>query len=415
MNVLVLSHMFPSPLDCCAGIFVLEQAKALQDAGVGIQIVSPTPWAPRLLKFHPSVRKYSVVPHCWTVDSFAVHYPRVPTLAKNIGFYASGTLFYLSCRRMVAKLHRENPISLIHAHTLFPDGFAAVLLGRELGVPVICTAHGSDVNVYPMRSRLVRRATCWTLRHADRVITVSENLKNEALALAGLREITVVRNGAMRRNFQPYPRTEARTSLKLQPAGKIVSFIGYLRPEKGIEFLLEAFARLHRNDTHLCIVGDGPLRESLIAKAEQLGILENCIFAGRRPHSEIPLWISASDCVVLPSLSEGFPTILPEVMLCGVPIIATPVGGIPEAVRDGDTGLLVPCGDPEAIARALSTLLADEQVAWRLGTRAQEMARQSLTWEANAKKMVEIYEDVARQTRTSRAEHSSNLQSVSVH
>ena len=417
MNVLVVSHMFPSPLDACAGVFVLEQAKALRETGADVHIISPTPWAPGLLRCHPSVRKYLVVPPTWMVDDLVVRYPRVPTLPRNMGFSLSGLLFYLSCRGWVSRLMQQKRIDVIHAHTLLPDGFCAVLLGREFGVPVVCTAHGSDVNVYPRHSNLVRAATKWTLQHLDHVIAVSENLKNEALALGTDREVTVVRNGAASASFRPYSKIEARNKLGLDAAGRIVTFIGYLRAEKGIDYLLEAFARLRRGDAQLCMVGDGPLRDQLIAQAKRLGILENCILAGQRRHSEIPLWISASDCVVLPSLSEGFPTILPEVMLCGVPIVATAVGGIPEAVRDQETGWLVPPANTAALAQALTTLLSDEEQASRIATCAQKWAKRSLTWDANAAAMTEIYTDVVSRTvaATATTHRNSPLHSLSIH
>jgi teichuronic acid biosynthesis glycosyltransferase TuaC len=417
MNVLVLSHMFPSPLDPCAGVFVLEQAKALRDAGVQVHVVSPTPWAPRWMRFHPSVRKYMVVPRTWVVDDFVVQYPRVPTLPRNMGFFLSGVLFYLSCRGLVSRLMQELRIDVIHAHTLLPDGFCAVLLGREFGIPVVCTAHGADVNVYPRQSNLARRASKWTLQHADHLIAVSENLKKEALTLGGNREITVVRNGAADKGFQPHPKTEIRNKLGLNIVGKVVTFIGYLRAEKGVDYLLQAFAILQHRDTHLCIVGDGPLRDQLTKQAKRLGILEHCIFAGQRPHSEIPFWISASDCVVLPSLSEGFPTILPEVMLCGVPIVATAVGGVPEAVRDQETGWLVPPANSSAIAQALTTLLSDEQVATRLAASAQKWAKQSLTWNANAAAMIKIYNEVVGRAgaATRSAYRNSPIHSLSIH
>jgi teichuronic acid biosynthesis glycosyltransferase TuaC len=417
MNVLVLSHMFPSSLDANAGIFVLEQAKALREAGATVRIVSPTPWAPRRLALLPSVRKYSVIPVRSAVDDFIVERPRVPTLPKNVGFCWSGVLFYLSCRRLVTTLVRGQAIDVIHAHTILPDGFAAVLLGREFGVPVVCTAHGSDVNVYPHRNRFVRWASRWALRHADRVIAVSENLKNEALALAGSRDIAIAHNGADTQNFKACPKLEARSRLKLNPAEKLIGFVGYLRPEKGLEYLLEAFASMRRSDARLCIVGDGPLSDSLAAKARELSILDHCQFVGQRPHSEIPLWISAAECLALPSLSEGLPTILAEAMLCGVPVVATAVGGIPEVIRDGETGLLVACRDSCALARALTKLLCDEAFAFQMAARAQEFARSSLTWSGNAQAMLAIYNEAVCQFsgHTAAKRDRRKLQSISTH
>jgi glycosyltransferase involved in cell wall biosynthesis len=417
MKVLILSHMFPNALDASAGIFVLEQAKALRELGAMVRIVSPTPWAPRLLTSLPSVRKYSVIPRRSTVGNFMVEHPRVPTLPKNVGFSWSGVLFYRSCRRLIANLVREQAIDVIHAHTILPDGFAAILLGREFNLPVVCTAHGSDVNVYPRRSRFVRRASQWSLRHADRMITVSDNLRTEALALAGPRDIAVVHNGADTEIFKVRQRIEARSKLRLNATAKLITFVGYLRPEKGLGYLLEAFARLGRPETYLCIVGDGPLRGSLTGKARGLGILDHCLFVGKRPHDEIPLWISAADCIVLPSLSEGLPTILPEAMLCGIPVIATPVGGIPEVVRDGETGFLVASRDSSALTRALDNVFSDEARASEVATRAQRFARHSLTWAGNARAMLDIYQDAVREfgSHSAAKGYRGKLRSISVH
>jgi teichuronic acid biosynthesis glycosyltransferase TuaC len=415
MTVLVLSHMFPNPRDPGAGIFVLEQIKALRDAGATILVVSPTPWAPRRLRLLPSVRKYSVVPRRSVVDGFVIQHPRVPTLPNRLGFSCSGLLFYLSCRRLVAKLIRQTNIDVLHAHTVLPDGAAAVLLGHEFDLPVICTAHGSDVNVYPFKNRFVRWASQWALRHVDCMVAVSENLKKAAIALAGPREIAVVHNGADSGSFRTMVRRDARSRLKLDSTGKLVCFVGYLRPEKGLEYLLEAFARLSQPDTRLCLVGDGPLKQSLTALAQRLGIIDHCRFLGQRPHDEIPLWISAADCIVLPSLSEGFPTIVPEAMLCGVPIIATPVGGIPEVIRDGETGLLVPCRTPTALSQALRSLLSNQQLASDMAARAQELAKVSLTWAGNATRMLNLYREAiyAFELRNSTHQHRAKVSSIS--
>ena len=414
MRVLILSHMFPNCLDGSAGIFVLEQAKALREAGVTVHIVSPTPWAPRQLGFLSSVRKYGVIPMQSTVAGFVVDHPRVPTLPKNVGFAWTGILFYLSCRRLVGQLVRELAIDVIHAHTILPDGFAAALLGREFGLPTVCTAHGSDVNVYPRRYRFARHASRWSLRHADRMVTVSESLKDEALALAGPRDISVVHNGADTEIFKHRPKNEARSQLNLNATARLITFVGYLRPEKGLHVLLQAFARLGRPETRMCIVGDGPLRDSLTVQARELGVLDRCLFVGKQPHEEIPKWIAGSDCIVLPSLSEGLPTILPEAMLCGIPVIATPVGGIPEVIRDRETGLIVPCCDPVSLATALEKLLSDEALTSEIANRAQNFAQRCLTWAGNARAMLDIYNDAARNSASRAAVHHT-LRSSSVH
>jgi glycosyltransferase involved in cell wall biosynthesis len=390
--------MFPNERDPGAGVFVLDQAEALAQQGIRPVIVSPTPWAPRWLAWLASVRSYAVVPRRSPVGRFLVERPRVLTLPKRWGFALSGVLFYLSCRGRLKQLLRREMISVIHAHTVMPDGFAAVLLGREFRIPVVCTGHGSDLNVYPQNSRLVRWTSRWTLRRVEKVVTVSDNLRRVAVELAGRREIAVVHNGADESRFVAGDKREARRRLHLRVEDKLVTFVGYLRSEKALDYLLRAFAMLARDDVRLALVGDGPLKPELMALAEELGISERCLFAGMRPHTEVPRWLAASDCMVLCSLSEGLPTILPEAMLCRVPVIATPVGGIPEVVRDGDTGLLVPCRDAAELAAALERVLTDTQLAQDLSRRAEVLARASLTWDSNARQMLAIYEQMVYTT-----------------
>jgi teichuronic acid biosynthesis glycosyltransferase TuaC len=392
MNILILSHMFPNCRDWSSGVFVLEQAKRLRAAGINAIVVSPIPWAPRSLGFHPSVRKYMEMPKHTTIEGFSVEYPRVPTLPRRRGFSLSGLLFYLSCRRLVRKLLTRTNFDLIHAHTMIPDGFGAILLGREFHLPVVCTAHGSDILAYPRESRAVGGATKWVLRRAGHLIAVSEDLKRRIQAMVGEREVHVAHNGADAEIFGTIARSTARLALGLPLDKKIICFVGYLRPEKGLDFLLEAFSRLGRTDTILCLVGDGPLRNALTLQVHRLGISGACVFTGAQLHGRIPVWLAAADCLVLCSLNEGLPTILPEAMLCGVPVIATPVGGVPEIVRPLQTGLLVPPGDPVALADAMTKVLSDPEAAADMANRARTFAANALTWDANVRKTISVYE-----------------------
>lgn len=409
MTVLVLSYLFPNERYQNSGIFVLEQIKALREEGTEVRVIAPRPWVPPGLQFLPCVRRNPPAPQVLAIDGFKVQRPKVLTLPKNMSFAGSGLLFYLACRSLVSEWARNTRIDVIHAHTLVPCGFAAVLLGREFSLPVVCTGHGSDVNVYPFNGHFAHRASTWAARNVDTLVTVSDNLKGEVLNLIGTREITVVRNGGDSANFKPLDKIEARCQLHLSPTRELVCFVGYLRAEKGVEYLLEAFRHLNTRGTQLCIVGDGPLRQSLIAQAAQLGILEQCLFVGEQPHQQIPLWISAADCVVMPSLSEGFPTIVAETMLCRVPIIATPVGGIPEVIRNRDTGLLVPCRDPAALRVALDSLLSDPQAAAKLADNAYALAQSSLTWQANAQQMLDVYENTVRRYEELRRDRERQL------
>lgn len=400
MKVLILSHMFPSERYPGSGVFVLAQLRGLREAGVDVSVFSPTPLAPRWLSWCRTVRKYMGIPRRSMVEGIVVERPRIPTLPHQVNPFATmGFLFYLGCRSWFARHMRNQQVDLIHAHAILPDGLAAVLLGQEFHIPTICTIHGSDINIYPHQSKAVYQATAWALRRVDRLIAVSDDLKRKTLAISGPRQIAVARNGADEEAFKAIPRQQARGLLGLPLDRKVVCSIAILRPEKSLEILLEAFARLHRPDIVLYVVGDGPMKSSLISRATALGIQDHCVFAGQQPHAIIPVWLSAADCLVLCSLSEGLPTILPEAMLCRVPVVATPAGGIPEIIRHRETGILVPFSDPPALADALEALFASPHYAANLAQRAYAFARAELTWRANVQVTMAVYEDALLRSR----------------
>lgn len=314
------------------------------------------------------------------------------------------------------KLLKAEGADLIHAHTVMPEGFAGVLLGREFQLPVVCTLHGGDINDLlprlscsgkrrlPLKKRLALAAAKWALRNLDYLIAVSEDLRRKVGTLAPDRKIdvTVAHNGADTNTFTPIGKTHARNTLGLCLDQQIVLFVGGLVGDKGLPFLLEAFARVCRLGAKLYLLGDGEKEEELRAVACSLGIQEACVFAGRKRHEQIPLWLSAADCLVLSSVTEGSPTILSEAMICGVPIVATSVGGVPELISNGETGLLVPSKDPNALAAAIELMLTDRDAAERMATMAQIHAKANLTWDANARKTIEIYSTALSQANAFR-------------
>lgn len=396
MNVLVLSHMFPTPLRPSKGIFVLEQIRALRELGVYVHVISPQPWAPAPLRFLERVRKYAVVPRQAVMEGFEVEYTRVLELPHGWLFSLYGWIYYLCCRRGVRRLLESTPVDLIHAHAILPDGFAAVLLAREFGLPTVCTLHGSDIRCYPSLSRATGAMTRSALKKVDKLIAVSLDLKQRAEQIAFRDDICVARNGADPEAFRNLPQASARKMLRLDTSRKFILFVGNLVPEKGPEFLLEAVAQLRRADVTLCMVGDGPLQAVLEERAHRLG-LESCIFAGRRPHQEISAWLSAADCLVLPSLSEGSPTIISEAMQCRAPVVATRSGGTPEIVVHNQTGFLVPPADSTALACSIERMLhlpPPERAS--MLDRAERNAKQRLTWYANACTTLTVYEDALR-------------------
>lgn len=172
---------------------------------------------------------------------------------------------------------------------------------------------------------------------------------------------------------------------------KILGVVARLAPVKGLEMLLEAFAQIHGKipNAHLWLIGDGPLRNYLETKAREMGLADNVVFWGIR--DDIPALLAQCDIGVLSSHWEGLPNAILEYMAAELPVVATRVGGVPEVVIDGETGLLVPPGNPQALADALLSLLSDTELARRMGQAGRRRVEQYFTLERMVKENEKLY------------------------
>jgi glycosyltransferase involved in cell wall biosynthesis len=264
---------------------------------------------------------------------------------------------------------------------------------------VLATTHRADVLDVPARGRRSRDQVAEAVASIDQITAVSAAIAAAAEQLATPRRpVEVVPNGADTTVFMPRDRSEARLRLGLRDDGPLITFVGKLVPRKGVDTLIEAMGLLAARPAgapRLAMVGIGELRPSLEARARELGIASRIHWAGKVPHDEVAWWMAAGDVFVLPSLSEGLPTVICEVMSCARPAVATAVDGTPEIVRDGETGLLVPPRDPGSLALALGRLVDDPELARRMGDRALEIGRETYTWHANAVRTAELYRRIA--------------------
>jgi teichuronic acid biosynthesis glycosyltransferase TuaC len=391
----MLSHMYPSAVNWTGGIFVHEQVRALVALGHDVRVVSPKGWAPPLL---PRWRAFHDVPGVDAVDGVPVLYPRKLTLpGARLGHRNSDAMLW-AIRRPLRGIHRRWPFDVIHAQMLVPDGWAAARLGAELDVPVVATAHRADVLDVPAQGPRSRRRVAEAVEAIDQICSVSISIGDAAAALATPRRpVQVVANGADTTVFLPRATAEARARLGLPAEGPIVTFVGKLVPRKGVDTLIEALGLLGRRPAGaplLVAAGIGEMRDGLERRAQELGVGDRVRFVGKIAHDDVGWWMSAGDLFVLPSLSEGLPTVVCEAMNCGRPVVATAVDGTPEIVRDGETGILVPPSDPAALAAALGRILDEPALARRMGEAALRIGQAEYTWAANARRMTAIYEDL---------------------
>jgi glycogen synthase len=173
-----------------------------------------------------------------------------------------------------------------------------------------------------------------------------------------------------------------------------VLFVGRLAPQKGVRALVAAAGLLEDESAQVLLVGDGPERPALQREAERLGVGGRLHFVGFLAHDRLPAVMSHADLLVLPSLYEELGTVLLEAMQAGLPIVASKTGGIPDVIEDGVNGMLVPPGDPKAIALAIDRLLANRDLARRLSEGAQEEGK-DYDWEVLAGRVLRVYRGVA--------------------
>lgn len=341
------------------GIFVYQRTAALADlAGNEVVVVSPMPYFPRWIKTK-RWRSASEVPDEEVVGKLTVHHPRYLLLPK-VSMLLHGISMFLGSFLRCAALHKKFHFECIDAHFVYPDGFAAVCLGKALGIPVTVSARGTDINVFPS-FRLIRPMIHWTLRECASAVAVSAALKERIVELEiSAEKINVIPNGVDPLRFQRLPKTDARRRLHLPESAKVVLSVGSLSPSKGHQFVIRAFQQVsqrHRG-LSLYILGEGALRAKLENLVAELNLQHSVQLLGGRPNEELPWWFSAADVSCLHSSREGWPNVVTESLACGTPVVATRVGGIPDILHSPELGVLVEQSVEslaEGIERALST------------------------------------------------------------
>jgi sugar transferase (PEP-CTERM/EpsH1 system associated) len=275
--------------------------------------------------------------------------------------------------RLYRLLRSQRP-AILHA-SLFHAVFSARIIGRLAGVPVVISWR-QNVNIGGKRREWVNRLTAPL---DDCVIAVSEEVRQAEIREASVKpaKVQLIYNAIDPYNYATGDhlslasnRERLLQELDIPEQAFLVGTVGRLHPQKGFSQLLEAFAAVQSKipRARLVIVGEGELRVKLMKRANDLGISAYATFAGHR--EDIPALLSALDVFVLPSLWEGLPMALLEAMASGLPVVASAVGGIPEVVVEGETGLLVPAGDVKGLVEALC-VLSDENLRRRMGQAGQ--------------------------------------------
>lgn len=341
MRILIVTNLYPNPRQPHRASFNRLQFAALAKEH-DVRIIAPIAWT----SGRPCGPRVS--------DGMVVEHPRYIHIPKVLrGLY--GHLFEHAVRKSFDEQLRGWGPQVVLGCWGYPDGWAAVRLARQAGLPVAVKLHGSDVLTLadgPRRTRTVEVLTA-----ADGIIAVSRNVHDKAIELGAPKDRThIVYNGVDSTVFYPGSRESARQALNLVGAEPLILFVGNLVPVKGVDVLIESLNLLHRARVPFrCVcIGAGPLKTKLTEHAKRHGLSDRFQILAPCPQRQLAGWYRAADLLVLPSRSEGIPNVLLEATACGTPCVATSVGGTAEVINEA---ALVPAEDPAALASRMQEFL----------------------------------------------------------
>jgi colanic acid/amylovoran biosynthesis glycosyltransferase len=383
-SVVVVTSTFPARAGDGTPEFVLTLARSIGDFDV--TVVAPRMPGAEGDDFVEGVRVHRVAyfPRRWEglardaiMPTLQAHKWRMIEVPFLLGALGMGTWREVRRRRAVA----------VNAHWVIPGGLVALGVRRLTRVPYVVTVHGADA--YTLRGRVTRWLKRLVLRRASAVLPVSGDIAR-TLGVGGA---PILRMGVDTRAIRDAVGARA-------PLDGLLVYVGRLADKKGVDVLLEAVARVP--SARLEVIGDGPDRAALEARAERLGVLDRVRFAGRLPKSEVLATLARAQAVVIPSRvaasgdMDGTPVVLCEAMAAGVPVVASDLGGLGECIDDGVTGLLVRPGDVDALSATLAKVLSGSIDLGALGRAAEAEAARSLDIGAIGDAYGRVLADVAR-------------------
>lgn len=326
----------------------------------------------------------------------------------NLKIHRYGTSFKVASANVSFKLLREplnHSLDLVHSHSPIPySDISAYRHSRKNNLPMVMTYHfdgqetgGSFIRnsgVFLYNRLLLKRV----LSHADTIIVGTHAYRDSSKFLGPYKDkVKVIPYGIDLEDFQGYSKKVAREELGLSPDKKIILFFGSLVPYKGPDILLNAFKNVKNDvpDVQLVYAGRGPMENSLRAKVNEMELVDSVHFAGFVPEEIKPLYYHAADIFSLPStnLAESFGIVNLEAMACGLPIVASRLGGIPEIVKDKESGLLIEPYNVNELSKCLTHLLLCEDLSKKMGDQGKKLA-QSYSWDSVVKNTMEVYEDL---------------------
>ena len=386
-HVLSLTTLYPNAVNPRFGTFVARSMEALAKRGDWrVTLVNPIGLPPLALGRY---RPLADLPATSTESGITIHRPHF-TLIPRIGARRNATAIARAALPLVQAIHAETPIDLIDAQFFFPDGPAAAIIAKAMGLPLSIKARGSDISFWGEQG-FARQQMVDAAKAATGLLAVSHDLAGQ-MAVMGMDagKITVHYTGLDRDRFRPLEHTQLRSQLSrelgfaLPDNAPLIACIGALIERKGQGIAITAL-----NDipgARLVLVGKGDDEARLRALAVSEGVETRVFFAGSVDHDLMPLILSAADVMVLPTVAEGLANAWVEARACGTPVVTSDVGGAREIITCDTAGRLVD-RNPQAVAAGINALLNAPP-----SRDAVAALTEHFSWEANAAALAAHYE-----------------------
>jgi teichuronic acid biosynthesis glycosyltransferase TuaC len=389
LRVLTLSTLFPDATRPNFGVFVERQTLGLAaNPELELKVVAPRGLPPFPLDRHPHYAALRQLPEREMWKGLDVRRPRFAALPATRGRFHVAALAR-ALAPLLDAIRRDFAFDVIDAEFFFPDGPAAVALGRRYGVPVSIKARGADIHHWgrnPATAAQVRAAG----READGLLAVAGALKADMVALGMPADaIRVHHTGVDLAAFRP-GRAAARKAMGV--SGPLVAAVGALIPRKGHDLTIAAVATLP--GVQLRIAGEGSERTRLERLITELGAGDRITLLGSVPHTDLPPLLAAADVLALPSASEGLANAWVEALASGTPVVTADIGGARECIDRPQAGRII-ARAPGAIASAIADLLADPP-----DPAAVRAAAERFTWQANTAALVDHLSGLVQRGRS---------------
>ncbi|MFQ5423541.1 MAG: glycosyltransferase [Phycisphaerae bacterium] len=391
MRILAITHLFPHEADTSNGVFIVRHLAELQRQGQELEVYVPLIWAPGIYR---AIKPGTSVDHNRRLCVFEGLRARPVPYVRFPGMWFArwdGLALYLQMRRMARRDHQQRPFDIVYGICWMPECDTALRLARSLRIPAAGYAIGSDINVVPTRSRRLHRHTARIARALDATQAMGRSVADKIDAWREDRTLEVAGVVDLDEWKPVSDATSIRKDLGIPPDRLVLLYVGHLFVAKGLYELLEAVDRIRteRPDVLLKICGNGTEFDRLSAAIQERNLQSHVDIVGLVPPKRVRDWMQASDAFVLPSYTEGMPNVVMEAMACGLPVVATAVGGLPAALGHCDGAILVPPKDVAALQSAILTVIGRDDLRKRMGQAGRRKAQERFGVAPNARRVID--------------------------